>query len=148
MIPRVVWSSFSLLLLLVSSAQGQAQPGAKVPPGPVASLDLCLAATADASCVNPTRVLRSPATDVVLVYQISKGEYQRLTARLIVLDVGGAIPANTAISTNDMKLTKEAIRGVLGFKGPVLPIGKYRVDVLTDGKPWKSIEFAVTAGKQ
>jgi len=131
-----LWALLVLLLLLAPSAQGQ--------PAPAASLDLCLAAAADGSCVYPTRVFRSPTTAVVVVYQVAKGESQPLTARLTIVDVGGAFPANAVISKQDMRPGGLG-RGILTFMGPPLPMGKYRVDVTAGGKAWKSLEFAVTA---
>jgi hypothetical protein len=126
-----------MLLAAAPAAQGQ--------PGPAGSFELCLAAAADGSCVYPTRVFRAPTTAVVVAYPLRAGELQQLTARLTVLDVGGAIPANSVISQQDMRPAKNDTRGLVTFMGPPLPVGKYRVDVAADGKPWKPVEFTIVA---
>jgi len=108
------------------------------------SLQLCFAAAADYSPVYPTKSFPSTLKEVTAVFQLGKGEsYKTLTATWIAVDVGNAAPPNYQIAKADLQLQGKD-RGKLSYsQDNPLPLGKYRLDVKADGKPWKSVEFVV-----
>jgi len=107
-------------------------------------LQLCLAEAADYSPVYPTQVFPSTTREVAAVAHLGAGESHKvLTGIWVAVDVGAAAPPNTEIAKSDLaldKTTKVAFR--LSTAGK-LPLGKYRLDVLADGNPWKSAQFTV-----
>ena len=108
------------------------------------SLQLCFAAAADYSPVYPTQTFPSTAKEVIAVFRLAKGEsYKILTGTWIAVDVGDAAPPNYQIAKGDLQLQGRD-RGKLSYsQDNPLPLGKYRLDVRADGKPWKSAEFTV-----
>lgn len=136
------WLGRTLGLSLVPLLGAALAHGQSAPEG---AFQLCLAGAADGSCVYPTQVVPAPATAVFVAFPLRAGQVEKLTAKLTVLDVGGAIPANSVISQQEARPSKNDTRALLGFMGPPLPLGKYRVDVAADGKPLKPVEFAVLA---
>jgi hypothetical protein len=107
-------------------------------------LQLCLAEAADFSPVYPTQVFPANAREIAAVAHLAPGESHKvLTATWIAVDVGKAAPPNKEIAKSNIplnKMTKVAFR--LSLLG-AMPVGKYRLDVLADGNPWKSAEFTV-----
>ncbi len=110
-------------------------------------LELCLAAAADYSPVYRTQIFPSTTKEVAAVFRLREGEsYKKMTSTWIAVDVGGAAPPNYKIAEGDLQEQKD--RGVFRLTGlqKPMPIGKYRLDVTADGKPWHSVEFTVAAG--
>lgn len=108
-----------------------------------AMLQICLGAAADYSPMFPTQTIPASAQEVTAVFRFAKGEtHQSVTGTWIEVDVGTAAPPNHVLvkSTQTDMLSK----GRVWFSLPrALPVGKYRLDVEADGKPWKSAEFSV-----
>lgn len=107
-------------------------------------LQLCLTEAADYSPVYPTQIFPSNVREVAAVAHLAPSEsYKVMTGTWIAVDVGKAAPPNTQVAKADItldKMKKLAFRlNVMG----AMPVGKYRLDVLADGKPWKSTEFTV-----
>src|SRR5438445_3014142 len=66
-----------------------------------------------------------------------------MTETGIAVYVGKAAPPNTQVAKADITLNKmRKIAFRLTVMG-AMPVGKYRLDVLADGKPWKSTVFTV-----
>src|SRR3990170_4793819 len=136
---RLFWMSLLLLahLVVTPPAWAQAKPGA--------SLEICLAGAADYTPVYPTSVFPAGATkEVTAVVRLGKGEsYPTMTATWIAVEVPGTRP-NFMINKIDMDL-KGKDRAAVRFNHPEgLLAGKYRLEVATGGRPWKSAEFSVT----
>ena len=108
------------------------------------SVQLCLTEAADYSPVYPTRVFPSNTREIAAVAHLGATDtYKVMTGTWIAVDVGKAAPPNTEVAKADItldKMKKLAFRlSVMGS----MPVGKYRLDVMADGKPWKSTEFTV-----
>jgi len=112
-----------------------------------ATLQTCLDAAADFSPVYPTGTFPPGTTEVSAAWALGKEDnYQELMGAFVAIDVGPAAPANYHITDAQMKLG-EARAGRFHLELPrPLPAGRYRLDVTADGKPWKSVDFAVASG--
>ena len=106
----------------------------------------CLAAAADHSPIWPTKTFRASEKQMVCVFRLGEDEsFEKLTSKWVAVDVGDAAPPNTLIVQADLDL-KGQKAGRLRYSQPgPLPVGKYRLDVLGDGKPWQAVEFEVVA---
>ena len=129
-----------LCLLVASARAAAAEPRADGP------LVTCLAADALNQPIWPTTTFPAGGKQMVCVFHLGADEsFTKLTSKWIAVDVGDAAPANTVIATGDLDL-KGQKSGKLRYAQPgPLPVGKYRLDVLADAKPWKSVEFEVVA---
>ncbi len=125
----------ALALLLASAAAPADDP----PP-----LTLCLAPAADNSAAYPLKEVAATNREFVVVFRLGAGEsFEKLDHVWTAVDVGDAAPANTEIAREELAL-KGTTSGNLRFTLPRdLPVGKYRLDVSADGKPWASLEFPV-----
>jgi hypothetical protein len=108
------------------------------------ALVTCLAAAGDSTPIYPTDEFPGSLRKIVVAYRLADSEsFERLTSIWIAVDVGDAAPANTEMARVDIALQGHK-RGTIKYsQDNPLPIGKYRVDVLADGKPWKSVAFTV-----
>jgi len=108
------------------------------------SVQLCLAEAADYSPVYPTQVFPSNTREIAAVAHLGATDsYKVMTGTWIAVDVGKAAPPNTQVAKADITLDKmRKIAFRLTVMG-AMPVGKYRLDVLADGKPWKSTVFTV-----
>ncbi len=119
-------------------AEGPAPPPAAEPP-----LQVCLATAADLSPVYPTSVLPSTVRELSCCYRLDAGQAARkLTSVWIAVDVGTAAPPNYEIARADLADPTPIGRFHYSQDNP-LPAGKYRLDVLADGAPWRHAEFTV-----
>lgn len=107
-------------------------------------LQLCLTEAADYSPVYPTQVFPSNVREVAAVAHLAPSEsYKVMTGTWVAVDVGKAAPPNTQVAKADITIdTMKKLAFRLTVMG-AMPVGKYRLDVLADGKPWKSTEFTV-----
>ena len=112
-------------------------------------LTLCLAPAADNSAVYPLKEVPASNRELMVVFQLRAGEsFGKLERVWTAVDVGDAAPANTEIAKEETAL-QGMTRGNLKFTLPRdLPVGKYRLDVSADGKPWASLEFPVVPAKE
>lgn len=109
-----------------------------------AVLQTCLDAAADFSPVYPTVAFPAGTKEITAVWQLGEGErYQELVGSFVAVDVGRAAPAGYHIL--DARVTLGNSRaGRFRFEQPVpMPPGQYRLAVAADGKPWKSVDFAI-----
>jgi hypothetical protein len=116
---------------------------------PAASpLTLCLDSHADDTAVYPLVEVPANHRVITVVFALKATDsFQKLTHSWIAVDVGDVAPANSEVARADLVLGDRK-RGVLRFRlGRDLPIGKYRLDVLADEKPWASLSFPVVASK-
>lgn len=109
------------------------------------SLQLALAAAADYSPVYPLDAVPQSLRELSAVFRLGEGEsYQTLTGTWIAVDVGSAAPPNYQIAATELRLGHTADRGRFHYEQPgPLPVGKYRLDVTADGRPWAAIDFSV-----
>lgn len=138
------WATSALVLFLSLPNPSDARQGPTAAAG-ADSVAVCLDAAADYTCAYPVQVLSvSTATKLTTVFEVRKGEHRQLTARWIAVDVGKVAPPNSVMDTTSLQLDKETARGFFqsSLSRP-LPLGKYRVEVLADGKPWKSADLAI-----
>lgn len=110
----------------------------------VPSLQLSLAVAADYSPMYPTQTFPPTTKEVTAGFNLGKDEsFTKLTATWIAVDVGAAAPPNYEIATAELALQGKR-KGKFTYTQPnPLPIGKYRLDVAANGKPWQSLEFSV-----
>ncbi|MFT5527536.1 MAG: hypothetical protein ACI9G1_000757 [Pirellulaceae bacterium] len=108
------------------------------------SLTTCLEAAADLTPVLPTDKFFGQVREVNAVFSLAETETVReMTADYIAVDVGTAAPENFKITSTKLQLQgKKTGRFNYSQPGP-MPPGKYRLDVLADGKPWASHNFSV-----
>jgi hypothetical protein len=147
--PRMAVTRTPLLLVLVclhSSVAGAQGGLATTEPKARSSLITCLEAAADYSAVYPTDVYHSPARDVAVVFRLDdRGTVKKLRASYIAVDVGKAAPPNYAITSAELDVTGKT-GGVFRYSQTGdMPLGKYRIEVTADGRPWRSAEFRVDA---
>ena len=111
-------------------------------------LELALGAAADYSPVYPTRTVPATARELTAVFRLGEGEaYRTLTGTWIAVDVGDVAPPNYEIATTDLRANGAGDRGRFRYEQPgPLPVGRYRLDVAADGRPWRSVEFIVVPG--
>jgi hypothetical protein len=133
------------LLLCLAVLAAAALPSTAAAQSDSSSLQTCLAAAADYSPVYPSAVfpVTSPELDAVFHFGPSE-HYTQLHAQWIAVDVGKVAPPNSLAGENSLELERNTTAGVLRLelmKG--FPTGEYRLDVTTDGKPWKSAAFQV-----
>jgi len=133
-----------LALALFSLAAATAARAEEPPP-----LTLCLAPAADDSATYPLKEVAATNREFVVVFRLRPGEsFGKLEHVWTAVDVGDAAPANTEIAREELALGGKTT-GNLRFTLPRdLPVGKYRLDVSADGKPWASLEFPVVPAKE
>jgi len=119
-----------------------APEGAAAGPPP---LTLCLAAAADDSPVYPLTQVPANHREAVAVFRIGPTEsFKKLTSVWTAVDVGATAPAGSEIGRGDLDASGNKKSGSVRFTLPRdLPVGKYRLDVAGDGKPWASLPFTV-----
>lgn len=112
-----------------------------------ASLQLCLAAAADDSPVYPTRTFPPGTKEVLALFQLGQGETPRkLAGTWVALDIGNAAPKDSVIAKSELRVRGRRGSFRLTGRGPAgLPAGKYRFDLMADGKPWQSVDFTIVA---
>src|SRR5688572_2129649 len=139
-----------VLVLALAASVGllaQPSPGFAAPEAP-SPLTLCLGAHADDSAAYPIDEVPANHRAICVVFRLKDTEsYTKLTHAWIAVDVGAAAPADHQIDRADVALDGRK-RGVLRYRHPKdLPVGRYRLDVLADGKPWASLAIPVVASK-
>ena len=134
------WPPVLLFSLLVFAIPAHSQPAT---PSSQETLQMCLAVAADYSPVHPIRVYPSNTRELVAVYRVTPGAYQKVTGQFIAVDVPGAAGWEPKPMTT--RLTKQTDRGSFTLRGGKLAPGKYRLAVDADGKPWKAVDFSVVA---
>jgi hypothetical protein len=114
--------------------------------GRTASLTTCLDASADLTAVFPTDKFFGEVNEVNAVFSLADGEaFKEMTANYIAVDVGNKAPANFKITSTKLALNGQKF-GRFNYTQPgPMPAGKYRLDVLADGKPWATKEFSILA---
>ncbi len=108
------------------------------------TVQLCLDEAADGTPVYPTTRFPDSTKQVTLQVNLGKDHpFKELEVAWIAVDVGPAVPPNTVIAKGVLG-TQNFVRGLFPLRPPrPLPVGKYRVNVQGDHKPWKSVEFSV-----
>lgn len=140
-VDRALLGSFGAVFLLATNILAVAQPAHEKP-----QLQVGLAAAADFSAIYPNTVFRSPITELSASFRLDEKERPtRLSARWIAVDVGAAAPQNFQIAAAELEL-KGMTSGRFRYEQPQpLPVGRYRVEVDADGKPWQSAQFEIIA---
>lgn len=107
-------------------------------------LQPCLAVAADDRPIWPTTSFPASGKRFTCAFRLGEGEsFETLTSVWTAVDVGEAAPPNTEIARMDLAL-KGSKRGRLRYtQDGLLPVGRYRLDVLADGEPWGSLELEV-----
>jgi hypothetical protein len=108
-------------------------------------VQLCLAQAADYSAVYPTTAFPVGSTEeVAAVVRLGQGEsYRNLVATWTAVEAGNAT-RNQVINkvTVPMQRLDRAVVHMRSKAGP-LPAGKYRLEVMADGKPLRNLDFVV-----
>jgi len=129
-----------VVLLLLPAAAGADE---------AAPLRLCLAPHADESPCYPLGAVPSTNREMIVVFRLRAGEsFPKIEHVWTALDVGDVAPANTVIAKAELSLGNRT-SGVLRCSMPNdLPVGKYRLDVSAEGKPWASLDIAVAPSEE
>jgi hypothetical protein len=129
--------SISFAFLIISAILGSA--------GLAGELTLCREVR-DLTPVEPTTQFPGGTKQIYAVFRLDAEErFEKLTSTWIAVDVGDAAPPNYSIASADTAL-KGQKTGKLSYTQPnPMPDGKYRVELLADGKPWKTVEFTIGA---
>lgn len=128
--------TIALLVAAGLTAGLQAQDRALVP---------CLAATPDWEPIAVNAPVPASGKEMMAVFQISADEnIHTLTSRWVVVDIGDVAPPGYEVAKGDLLVGGIGRRGRLFYRqdGP-LPVGRYRLDVSADGKPWRNVEITV-----
>ena len=138
---KVMFRSLAAASLLVTNSFAVAQTAHEKP-----QFQVGLAAAADFSAVYPSTVFRSPINELSASFHLDEKERPtRLTARWIAVDVGAAAPQNFQIAAAALE-PKGMTSGRFRYEQPQpLPVGRYRVELEADGKPWQSAQFEIVA---
>ena len=134
----------SITILIVLALAVATARGAQTPP-----LQMCLATAADFSPIYPATSFPNNLREVSCAFALDEDEsFGTLTSIWTAIDVGDVAPPNYEIARADTPV-KSMKRGRFRYSqdGP-MPVGKYRLDVLADGKPWHSLEFTVVAAAE
>ena len=110
-------------------------------------LQICLAAAADGSCIYPTTTVPVNLRQVAAVFHLPPNErFTTLTGTWVAVDVGTAVVPGSTVQTESVTNTGGLDHGIFRVTIPRdFPPGKYRLDVLGDGKPWRSAAFTMVA---
>jgi hypothetical protein len=134
------WSFLFRSSLLLCAGCGAGDPPAK------AALVPCLAFASDHEPIAGTSEF--PAGGRWLGAAFTLGAEDRCTRLVHVwtaVDVGDAAPPGSEIARGELLLAGRR-RGRLEYHqdGP-LPVGRYRLEVLADDRPWRAVDFRVVA---
>jgi len=105
---------------------------------------VCLDVAADLSPLHPTRALPAGVRELsVAIEPAAAARFRVLTAIFVASDVGEAAPPETEMARTE-QATNGAQRARFRYRqdGP-LPSGAYRVELLGDGAPWRTLRFRV-----
>lgn len=108
-----------------------------------ASLQICIAPAADYSAIYPTQNIPASLRQVSAVFHFAKGESHDVTGVWYAVAVGKAAPPNYRLAATTMHNLSKG-RFLLTLPR-AFPLGRYRLDVAVDGKPWKSAAFNMVA---
>jgi len=108
------------------------------------SITPCLACTGDFQPIAPNAVVPAEGRQLLGVFHLASGDsFSRLVSTWIAVDVGQAAPPNYKVAEASIDLAGRH-EGKFHFTLPrALPLGRYRLDVTADGKPWRSAEITV-----
>jgi len=146
-------TSLAALVGFFSAKAAQAQQAPAVPPvnqpaapgrtSPLSPVQMCLATAADFSPVYPGTEFPGNIREISCAFQIGDQDIKKLTSIWTAVDVGDVAPPNYEMTRNELSVSSMK-RGALRYSqnGP-MPVGKYKVDVLADGKPWQSLQFTI-----
>jgi hypothetical protein len=125
-------------LVLAADARG-AEPGA-------GALTPCLAIDAAGGPIYPMATFLPAGKELVAVFALGPDEkFDKLASHWIAVDVGDVGPPNTTLAENELEL-KGKRSGLLRYSQSVpLPVGKYKLEVMADGQPWKTADVTVVA---
>lgn len=120
-----------------STQSNQAQPKAAGP------IQMCLTTASDFSPIYPATEFPGNVRELSCAFQVGDQDVKKVTSIWTAIDVGDVAPPNYEMARNDLALNGMK-RGRLRYSqnGP-MPVGKYKVDVLADDKPWQSLQFAI-----
>jgi thioredoxin-like negative regulator of GroEL len=129
----------SIVTALFAAAALSAFASGQTPP-----LQMCLTTAADFSPIHPSTTFPDNLREISCAFALGDSEsFGTLTSIWTAIDVGDVAPPNYEIARTDTPL-KNMKRGRFRYSqdGP-MPAGRYKLDVLADGKPWQSLEFTV-----
>ncbi len=111
-----------------------------------AALVPCLAFTSDHEPIAPTREFPAGGRWLGAAFALGAADRcKKLVHVWTAVDVGDVAPPNHEIARHELLLAEQR-RGRLEYTqdGP-LPVGRYRLLVLADERPWQAVEFQVVA---
>jgi hypothetical protein len=135
----------ALLAFLLGAPTGTAGAADEAKPAP---LTLCLDTAADGSPVFPLTEVPANYRELFVAYHLRDDENPKaLTHAWTAVDVGKTAPSGTVIDKGTLELHGLKQGGLRLTLPRDFPVGKYRVDVQADGKPWASLDITVVPPK-
>ncbi len=106
----------------------------------------CLAGAADHSPVFATKVFYPSSREIAAVVRLPQGtSFTEATHVWIAVNVGDVAPPNYEIARNRLAFAGQRAATLRYSQDVPLPVGSYRLEVLGDEKPWRSVSFDVAA---
>lgn len=107
---------------------------------------LCLDVASDLSPIQPTRALPAGACELsVAIEAVAAARFTTLTAIFVATDVGDAAPPESEMARSVQPTNGEQRARFRYRQEAPLPPGAYRVELLGDGAPWRTLRFRVQA---
>ncbi|MDB6128467.1 MAG: hypothetical protein JWM35_2363, partial [Verrucomicrobia bacterium] len=104
----------------------------------------CLACTGDYQPIAPNASIAAEEKQLFVVFHLAPNEhFKKLVSSWVADDVGAAAPPGYKLGKGELRLEKSRSGQLRYFQSKRLPVGKYHVDVVADGKPWRSATFTV-----
>jgi len=107
---------------------------------------LCLDVASDLAPIHPTRAFPSGVSELSLVIEAGAAAGSReLTAVFVAEDVGEAAPPETEMARAVQPASPDRRARFRYHQDGALPPGTYRVELLGDGAPWRTLRCRVLA---
>ncbi len=125
------------VLLGAAICAGQEPPRARLTP--------CLAIDAAGRPIRPTATFVSGGKWMNAAFQLGPDEkFTKLESEWVVVDVGGVAAPGTVLAGTTLAVNEFTRDGAFNYSQSVpLPVGRYKLVVKADGKPWSETEMTV-----
>lgn len=151
-----IWFSLVLVVPLLVSTQGTPELAARLDALElrVARLEktswsagpalVCLDVASDLTPIHPTRALPAGVRELsVAIEPAAAARFRTLTAIFVAVDVGALAPPDTEMARSVQPTHGEQRARFRYHQDGPLPAGAYRVELLGDGVPWRTLRFRV-----
>ena len=106
----------------------------------------CLACTGDYQPIGPNAAVPATGKELLVVFHLAPDEhFHKLVSRWVADDVGLAAPPGYKIGEGELAVEDSTSGKFRYYQPKPLPVGRYHVEVLADGQPWKTASLTVVA---